>query len=547
MLASRTSDWENDDIEDLQAHSQEHMATAREGTRQNVRDTPDLSAISFKDLIEGAENSEAERFRKTIKRHASSTSALMLEHQATAYKSLLHPIQCLPPEILGRIIALAADVNLFSTERPEEARWESSKLSSVCSLWRNVALSTPEVWYRLAVDLPVYRHRYSALLEAIQLHIRRARRYPSLHLELVIARNPNSHPLSVYLNNDVVLRDIFLYSPRISHLGVTFSRVFRGVNMPIGHLLGHFLGNLPGSGSASGSNSRLTSLRLEESHHERRLPGNNLGLDLRYLSQSNFPTAPITTITLDPVNVSRTISVFHLLPNLTYVDVGLVPIAEVEPTAPPTMTVLSHLQYLTVRNICPDYLPNFLSSITELITLLDAPKLRDLTIARGIFKHTSIEQLPRPTHSTHFVDAFTTFISRSNPPLRIFSCPGLIIHTYDLERFLQAAPVGMRELNLADSPTHRVLHRSTLKLLELCNDDDISTNLFPNLRILKLSLIDDREWVAVMDIIRSRATSGLKWCRVRVKGTDAKRKEVLKIMEVALGLEIDLVPPAASG
>ncbi|KAK1236052.1 hypothetical protein PQX77_000705, partial [Marasmius sp. AFHP31] len=47
-----------------------------------------------------------------------------------------------------------------------------------------------------------------------------------------------------------------------------------------------------------------------------------------------------------------------------------------------------------------------------------------------------------------------------------------------------------------------------------------------------------------MDVIRSRATSGLKWCRVRIPGAEEKRKGASKIMKDNPGLDIDVDEPS---
>ncbi|KAJ8095863.1 hypothetical protein AAF712_007713 [Marasmius tenuissimus] len=104
MSASTTPHSEISETEVLQTPSPEHIAEAIAIARQNLGKLLEISTASITRLITEVEN-EIERHRKTIE---------ILEQQAAVYKSFLSPMQRLPTEILGRIIAFAAEPNVFS-------------------------------------------------------------------------------------------------------------------------------------------------------------------------------------------------------------------------------------------------------------------------------------------------------------------------------------------------------------------------------------------------------------------------------------------------
>ncbi|KAL0065361.1 hypothetical protein AAF712_007714 [Marasmius tenuissimus] len=392
------------------------------------------------------------------------------------------------------------------------------------------------MWCHFRVELPVDRSHYAAFSKGIK-NIERSGSHRNLYVELFISEN-NSNWSFPDVNKDV-LRDIFFHSHRISHLDIQLGHSV-SLDTPISSVIERFHKSLPVSSPTAGSRviPRLTSLRFEKESHSEQL---SLGLDLNYLLQPSFSQAiMITTITLNPINVPYTTSVLQSLPNLTNVEVGLAPTTQVATSTSPPTLVLSHLEHLIIRNSSLNYSRDFFSCITDLSNVLAAPKLKSLTIARGTFTKSSFEQLPPSDHAPRLVDSLKAFISRSKSPLESFSCLGLIIYTSDFKRLLEAMPNNLAELNLEDSPTYGVLHRSTLELLALGGVN----KLLPRLRILKLSLLHDHEWGTVMDVIRSRATLGLKWCRVRIPGAEKKRKEVLKIMEENPGLDIHVDEPS---
>ncbi|KAK1215183.1 hypothetical protein PQX77_022220 [Marasmius sp. AFHP31] len=527
MSASTTPDSEISETEVLQTRSPDHLVEATVIARQNLRSLPELSTASIARLIEGVKN-EAKQDRKAIE---------ILEQQVAVYKSFLHPIQRLPPEILSRIIAYAGDTNVFSGEAT--IHWQSAILSCVSPLWRELALKMPEMWCHLRVELPVRRNHYAAVSKAMKTHIERSGHQRNLYVELFIVENA-SNDTFLDVNHDV-LSDIFAHSHRISDLDIQLGHRVPP-NTPIGAVLKHFHKSLPVSSSTGRVISRLTSLRLErESQAGRPSPEYHaLGLDLHYLLQPNSLQPMITTITLNPVNVPHLTSVLQLLPNLTNVEVGLSPTTQAATSTNPPTLVLSHLQHLIIRNSSLKHSRDFFSFITDIVSALDAPRLKSLTIARGTFAKSSFERLPPSDHGPRLVNSLKAFISRSNAPLESFSCLGLTIYASDLKRLVEAMPDSLTELNLEDNPTYGALHRSALELLALSE----GTNVLPRIRILKLFLLYDREWGTVMDVIRSRATSGLKWCRVRIPGSEEKRKEASKIMKDNPGLDIDVDEPS---
>lgn len=71
-----------------------------------------------------------------------------LQRQIDAYASLNAPIRNFPPEILRQIFVLACDAN---NEVAIGGYMPAMVLSSVCTVWRNICMDTPELWSRISV------------------------------------------------------------------------------------------------------------------------------------------------------------------------------------------------------------------------------------------------------------------------------------------------------------------------------------------------------------------------------------------------------------
>ncbi|KAI3621709.1 hypothetical protein WG66_016713 [Moniliophthora roreri] len=96
-------------------------------------------------------------------------------------RSLLSPVHCLPPEILGDIFTILNDL-------PARERWLSSKshpalaVSGTCGRWRDIAISTSSVWSSIAIRFGNTYHwineSYSGLHSLTRLFLERSQSCP---------------------------------------------------------------------------------------------------------------------------------------------------------------------------------------------------------------------------------------------------------------------------------------------------------------------------------------------------------------------------------
>nr|GAT51556.1 predicted protein [Mycena chlorophos] len=93
---------------------------------------------------------------------ARQTSSLrQMHHFLIAYRQRLHqtatfPVLSLPAEVLSEIFVYSLPDKTDSEKKPDPTRPRAPLLLlQVCSRWKNVALSTPELWRKFAVNLNV--------------------------------------------------------------------------------------------------------------------------------------------------------------------------------------------------------------------------------------------------------------------------------------------------------------------------------------------------------------------------------------------------------
>lgn len=96
------------------------------------------------------------RFDKEISRLTDVLSELQtqrarLQRQVTSCSSLLAPIRRLPPELLVEIFSFSCV--LPSNDLTQRKISAPYNISHVCSYWRELSISTPNLWSRISVDL----------------------------------------------------------------------------------------------------------------------------------------------------------------------------------------------------------------------------------------------------------------------------------------------------------------------------------------------------------------------------------------------------------
>ncbi|THV06944.1 hypothetical protein K435DRAFT_571528, partial [Dendrothele bispora CBS 962.96] len=108
---------------------------------------PSASQVSeIKGMIRCAEDDlkayRAEILRLEAKIAMLSTKSDLLENHTEKIRSLLSPVRRLPNEVLGHIFSYCCD-NIFSVSSSWRGR---NAFLSVCSHWREVGLTTPQIW-----------------------------------------------------------------------------------------------------------------------------------------------------------------------------------------------------------------------------------------------------------------------------------------------------------------------------------------------------------------------------------------------------------------
>ncbi|KAK1228255.1 hypothetical protein PQX77_008706 [Marasmius sp. AFHP31] len=500
---------------------------------------------------------EAEHLRRTIE--LLSERVLVLEHQAVLCSPLLSPIRRLPVEILGKILTLAAEQNVFST--PARSRWDSSRLSSVCSLWRTIALEEPEVWRKLTVELNVDRRYHPALLRALEKHMSRSRGVSTLDCEFRVIRQIATYTGPALVHSPPILRTVFeSHSSRVRQLSIAITDNYTwGV---LGIITDVFLEYLPNY-RVSENGANITSLRLSDVDSNPEYPEERCEVEWDHFPSSSFPCSRITTLELSPADLSATITAFAFFPNVVAVDIALAaPRTNDDDLQCPKLVPpikLSQLNSVVIRNISLGE-SDYFNRASRVFGSITSPTLTDLTVCRNDLMDGSKEKRPPSSLTSQLTESLISFFNRSNPPLQAFHCRGVAFDGSDMQRLLQAIPSSLAELTIEDNAilkNYRSLGKGVLSLLHWNEGttERSSSRLFPRLRTLTLSPRDDTDWAVLVAMVRSRAVGksaattpvALRQCRLKVKvRAKAKQKDVLKIRKEVPKLDIDLVPSLGS-
>uniref|UniRef100_A0A0W0F748 F-box domain-containing protein n=1 Tax=Moniliophthora roreri TaxID=221103 RepID=A0A0W0F748_MONRR len=102
-----------------------------------------------------------------------------LKKKLVQYRSLLSPIHRLPPEVLRHIFTMF-EVDYCSLQPPIPA--PAMAVAATCGRWRDIAISAPSLWSRIAVEFIEWKKSYHALVPLTQLFMDRSRESP---LELI--------------------------------------------------------------------------------------------------------------------------------------------------------------------------------------------------------------------------------------------------------------------------------------------------------------------------------------------------------------------------
>ncbi|KAK1235650.1 hypothetical protein PQX77_001115 [Marasmius sp. AFHP31] len=129
----------------------------------------------------GRLNAEIEKLKTTL--HSLESHRYRLNRSIELGKSLMSPVRKIPSEILGYIFSLlCADGSTLSSApwTEDELPQNPVLLSMICTSWREVALSLPEIWSKVS-----FEHYWrtcskgkAGLLLMVELYITRASTYP---------------------------------------------------------------------------------------------------------------------------------------------------------------------------------------------------------------------------------------------------------------------------------------------------------------------------------------------------------------------------------
>ncbi|KAJ7461952.1 hypothetical protein FB451DRAFT_1267343 [Mycena latifolia] len=325
-----------------------------------------------------------------------SEQKLRLQELETVRRGIQHELDCivypvltLPPEITSGIFIQCLPPSQVFTEEDKDSLPSKAPLLllRICTVWRSIAISIPQLWVDLHVDLSQDRPGLEALEEFIKDWFNRAASCP---LSFSVQGNMYMHPR----DSDTISATLFRYAPRFETLalhwldGELFKK-FAGIGpFPL-------LENL--------------SISLNEDHSEEDSWNLEIFRDASRLRQLNFGRAaklsifPVTCTVLSKMACQRSIGIEELL-NLLALAPSLMDLTcwvdhlQDDPS-PQHMAALTHNHLHTLR------LSTYASAYFLSLVRLSALKNLHLDIAYGRVDDGILAFL---THSSTSLRAFST-------------------------------------------------------------------------------------------------------------------------------------------
>ncbi|KAJ8075267.1 hypothetical protein PM082_019603 [Marasmius tenuissimus] len=380
-----------------------------------------------------------------------------IQNELNEYRNLLSPIRRLPYEVVSIILFLAFEENAFASRR--DSRYDSSLLSSVCTHWRMVALSTPSMWSFISCDIKIASVDFERVTPAIQTCLRRSGD-ATLH-----------YNFSVYLPNPDVR--VHGYSGNIW----ASTRLFRLLFEQYYHRVGYIEVTSPHFNSWSLVHKMLKYFPLNP-------PQNSIRLKVFPPILNHFPHYRCAFL-LDVRDVLRGFL------NLVSLDITLGG-APRDNTSAPAFT-LSHLTHLTLRRT------DKYSQFGEVVRYFHTPSLEVLTIFSDIL----INFVPASGDPTDYLPSLIDLLTRSGRSLREFEFRDERLAASDLMVILEALPDSLGQLRLS-------LFTSQSRVIERLDLPSAASVLLPNLTNLRLVLEfgDNLVWGSVVGLLQSRFNHG---------------------------------------
>ncbi|KAL0056671.1 hypothetical protein AAF712_016722, partial [Marasmius tenuissimus] len=397
-----------------------------------------------------------------------------IQNELNEYRNLLSPIRRLPYEVVSIILFLAFEENAFASRR--DSRYDSSLLSSVCTHWRMVALSTPSMWSFVSCDIKIASVDFERVTPAIQTCLGRSGD-ATLHYNFsVYLPNPDvrvhGHSGNIWASTRLFRLLFEQHYHRVGYIEVT-SPHFNSWSL-VHKMLKYFPLNPP-----------QNSIRLKSLHFCPHSPS------LRITVLEHSPRSSITSLTISAPFLLDVRDVLRGFLNLVSLDITLGG-APRDNTSAPAFT-LSHLTHLTLRRT------DKYSQFGEVVRYFHTPSLEVLTIFSDIL----INFVPASGDPTDYLPSLIDLLTRSGRSLREFEFRDERLAASDLMVILEALPESLGQLRLS-------LFTSQSRVIERLNLPSTASVLLPNLTNLSLVLEfgDNLVWASVVELLQSRFDHG---------------------------------------
>ncbi|KAJ7473068.1 hypothetical protein B0H11DRAFT_1918931 [Mycena galericulata] len=321
--------------------------------------------------------------------------------------SFSYPVHDAPVDIIRHILIHCLPSDGRVQPRPHLA---PLLLVQICQRWREIALSTVQLWSSLDFTFhggprrprglapwnPPEEHQYEAAHDLLEAWFSRAKDYP-LSLTLRCSRNRVDIP---WFLSTVISK----YSPRWRRLEISFPRGYRR------HPRHRILGPFPLLSSLS-----LNGYPLLETGHLQGFADTPQLRDVRLLGEFSLSNVPIGAAALTSLEIESSISmtectaIFQRFPTLVHLNLSIAPFIQ--------NSILGPVQI-------PPALESLLIDYVPLLDALTLPRLRRLGYTRPIHDHAAITSL-------------LAFISRSGCVIN-----DLTLHVADIEDFALAEFFG---------------------------------------------------------------------------------------------------------
>ncbi|KAF9065197.1 hypothetical protein BDP27DRAFT_1332263 [Rhodocollybia butyracea] len=483
---------------------------------------PDEVASILENIERDLENYEAEicRIRKEKGR---------LEHYAAQLRSLSSPFRKIPNEILRQILDDCCDMNSFRAVDlkrrlpTQTAHALTSKpamvVSSVCSRWRQTALSMPAIWSRISLYWDVHGEDHNWEYEDIEIV------FP---LSCFLIRS-QQHPMT--LNLDLEARPFILIPTRGLHLHLLLTRLFEQIicwqSLSYRCEYYSFEEFLNHSSIPSASFPVLRRLCFAGSVMEEDLtPFTTTAPNLQMLDLPDTPVPHSSYPNSHQVDIQ---DVFNKFPNLF--SLGLT-----ESTlysngvSPVTIACSSKLEMLTIHHREGWKDPSDSSAVFPLLRL---PSLKVLHLVTDKSESTDSDIYRLwDDQSWSNLEPFVVFVQQSALQLTAFSIQGLSISDANLVKILVLLPT-LQDLTVDDSGIPQKCSSISSEFIEGLHTYRTSSLrpqeacIVPRLRSLRLLNVAApmfKDWL-VVEMVKSR------WipAKVNAVGTSAFKVDCLRV------------------